>query len=58
MPGAATDTSTKTSPAVSNGPRLEKDQNTGETYLKLPLPSGDTLKTLAQALTALGLAQK
>jgi hypothetical protein len=53
MPAAAAETRTKTSPAISSGPRLEKDKNTGEPYLKLPLPSGDTLKTLAQALTAL-----
>ena len=36
-----------------SGPRLEQDNDAGEFYLKLPLPSGDTLKTLAQALTAL-----
>jgi hypothetical protein len=53
MPGAAPETKTKTIPAISNGPRFEKDKDTGEPYLKLPLPSGDTLKILAQVLTAL-----
>jgi SNF2 family DNA or RNA helicase len=53
MSGATTETNTKTSQAISNSPRLEKDKDTGEPYLKLPLPSGDTLKTIAQVLTAL-----
>ena len=53
MPGAATEVSTKTSSAICNGPRFEKDKETGEPYLKLPLSSGDTLKALVQVLTAL-----
>lgn len=53
IPGAATETRTKTSPAISSGPRLEQDKDTGESYLKLPLPPADTLRTFAQILTAL-----
>jgi len=53
MPGAATGTSPQASPVLRSGPRLEKDTATGEPYLKLPLPSANTLQTLAQALTAL-----
>lgn len=53
MSGAAPETKAQASPPVSTGPRLEKDKDTGEPYLKLPLPSGDILKILAQALTAL-----
>jgi len=53
IPGAATEQGAQSGPKISSGPRLEKDKDTGEPYLKLPLPSGDTLKTLAQVLTAL-----
>ncbi len=53
MPSAAAGSTTQAGPKINSGPRLEKDTDTGEPYLKLPLPSGDTLKTLAQVLTAL-----
>ncbi len=53
MGKAATGQKTPAGSGSITGPNLEKDQDTGEPYLKLPLPSSDTLKTLAQALTAL-----
>jgi superfamily II DNA or RNA helicase len=53
MPGATTGPRAQADLVISRGPRLEKDQDTGESYLKLPLPPADTLKTLVQFLSAL-----
>jgi hypothetical protein len=53
MPGATTGPRAQADLNISRGPRLEKDQDTGESYLKLPLPPADTLKTLVQFLSAL-----